>query len=157
MDRNADAPTQMEDGSLVFAKPHEEDQDFEEFLNYVINQEKNPSSQGSEIRYAQTRNVFPFPHARSRRMQYLTYTYISSRKQQPPRRIFPPSPPPPHNHPLRSHRPRPCPRRPKPLDRQLPLRHRHAPRRLREPVRPDPRAEALCPHAGTVRPRCAGA
>ncbi|KEZ39703.1 hypothetical protein SAPIO_CDS9655 [Scedosporium apiospermum] len=53
---NADAPTQMEDGSLVFAKPHEEDQDFEEFLNYVINQEKNPSSQGSEIRYAQTQN-----------------------------------------------------------------------------------------------------
>ncbi|PKS10773.1 hypothetical protein jhhlp_002530 [Lomentospora prolificans] len=43
----------MEDGSLVFAKPHEEEQDFEEFLDYVINQEKDPSSQG-EIRYAQT-------------------------------------------------------------------------------------------------------
>lgn len=42
------------DGETVFAKPHEEEQDFEEFLDYVTAQEKSPSSTG-EIRYAQTR------------------------------------------------------------------------------------------------------
>ncbi|KAL2879455.1 hypothetical protein SGCOL_005320 [Colletotrichum sp. CLE4] len=51
---NADAPTEHE-GNVVFAKPHEEDQDFEEFLNYVINQEKSKDS-ASEVRYAQTQN-----------------------------------------------------------------------------------------------------
>lgn len=55
--RNADAPTRTADGERVFAKPHEEEQDFEEFLDYVIAQEKNPSSTG-EIRYAQTRTNF---------------------------------------------------------------------------------------------------
>ncbi|SPO00674.1 related to phospholipase [Cephalotrichum gorgonifer] len=52
---NADAPTRTADGDLVLAKPHEEERDFEEFLDYVISQEKNPSSKG-EIRYAQTQN-----------------------------------------------------------------------------------------------------
>ncbi|KXH28122.1 phospholipase A2 [Colletotrichum simmondsii] len=51
---NADAPTDHE-GNVVFAKPHEEDQDFEEFLNYVINQEKSKDT-ASEVRYAQTQN-----------------------------------------------------------------------------------------------------
>lgn len=54
---NADAPTDHE-GNVVFAKPHEEDQDFEEFLNYVINQEKSKDT-ASEVRYAQTRMSFP--------------------------------------------------------------------------------------------------
>ncbi|KAI0009011.1 phospholipase A2 [Xylariaceae sp. FL0662B] len=53
---NADAPTADEDGNLVFAKPHEEDQLFEEFLEYVSRQEKDASFEGSEVRYAQTQN-----------------------------------------------------------------------------------------------------
>ncbi|WYZ38924.1 hypothetical protein EsH8_III_000838 [Colletotrichum jinshuiense] len=52
---NADAPTEHDDGEVVFAKPHEEDQDFEEFLNYVIKQEKTKDTK-SEVRYAQTQN-----------------------------------------------------------------------------------------------------
>ncbi|KAI1377239.1 putative pla2g4b [Hypoxylon crocopeplum] len=57
---NADAPTPMDnDGDLVFAKPHEEDQPFEEFLDYLIAQEKaghsTPEDEG-EVRYAQTQN-----------------------------------------------------------------------------------------------------
>ncbi|KZL69966.1 phospholipase A2 [Colletotrichum tofieldiae] len=51
---NADAPTEH-NGSVVFAKPHEEDQDFEEFINYIINQEKSRDTT-SEARYAQTQN-----------------------------------------------------------------------------------------------------
>ncbi|KAL8358197.1 hypothetical protein RB598_002799 [Gaeumannomyces tritici] len=55
---NADAPTRLQDGSLVFAKPWEEEQDFSEFLDFVIRQETEPSSSddGNEIRYAQTQN-----------------------------------------------------------------------------------------------------
>ncbi|OTA67923.1 putative pla2g4b [Hypoxylon sp. EC38] len=57
---NADAPTVMEsEQGLVFAKPHEEDQVFEEFLDYLTAQEKSshssPETQG-EVRYAQTQN-----------------------------------------------------------------------------------------------------
>ncbi|KAF9881295.1 phospholipase A2 [Colletotrichum karsti] len=51
---NADAPTDR-DGEVVFAKPHEEDQDFEEFINYVIDQERTKNT-SSEVRYAQTQN-----------------------------------------------------------------------------------------------------
>ncbi|KAK1995398.1 phospholipase A2 [Colletotrichum falcatum] len=51
---NADAPTERA-GNVVFAKPHEEDQDFEEFINYVINQERSRDTT-SEVRYAQTQN-----------------------------------------------------------------------------------------------------
>ncbi|OHE95910.1 phospholipase A2 [Colletotrichum orchidophilum] len=51
---NADAPTDHE-GNVVFAKPHEEDQVFEEFLSHVVNQEKTNNST-SEVRYAQTQN-----------------------------------------------------------------------------------------------------
>ncbi|KAI1076071.1 phospholipase A2 [Whalleya microplaca] len=53
---NADAPTVDEEGNLVFAKPHEEDQLFEDFLEYVSRQENDPSFEGSEVRYAQTQN-----------------------------------------------------------------------------------------------------
>ncbi|KAK0615982.1 putative phospholipase [Bombardia bombarda] len=56
---NADAPTHHpEYGALVFAKPWEEDQPFDEFLNYVIQQEKDnlPLESTSEVRYAQTQN-----------------------------------------------------------------------------------------------------
>ncbi|KAL0944065.1 phospholipase a2 [Colletotrichum truncatum] len=52
---NADAPTQHGDGNVVFAKPHEEDENFEEFLNYVIDQERSKDTT-SEVRYAQTQN-----------------------------------------------------------------------------------------------------
>jgi jumonji domain-containing protein 7 len=63
---NADAPTAMlttdSEGYTVFAKPHEEDQEFGEFLDYVIQQEKTPLfdrdqeiGQRGEVRYAQTR------------------------------------------------------------------------------------------------------
>lgn len=52
---NADAPTPMEgQDELVFAKPHEEDQHFEEFLKYLTTQEKG--GLGGEVRYAQTQN-----------------------------------------------------------------------------------------------------
>ncbi|KAK3325670.1 cupin-like domain-containing protein [Apodospora peruviana] len=56
---NADSPTLHEDGeTLVFAKPWEEQQPFTDFLNYVIQQENDPSSlsQDAEVRYAQTQN-----------------------------------------------------------------------------------------------------
>jgi jumonji domain-containing protein 7 len=61
---NADAPTPDSEGRVVFAKPHEEDQEFDEFLQYVMRQEKTPVSSfdsrqevgnGGEVRYAQTR------------------------------------------------------------------------------------------------------
>ncbi|KAH8664067.1 cupin-like domain-containing protein [Xylariales sp. PMI_506] len=53
---NADAPTINADGDLVFAKPHEEDQKFGEFLQYLTKQELDPAFRGSEVRYAQTQN-----------------------------------------------------------------------------------------------------
>ncbi|KAK3685616.1 cupin-like domain-containing protein [Podospora appendiculata] len=55
---NADAPTPHgPDGSLVFAKPWEEDQPFGEFLDYVVQQERGDSlQQNTEVRYAQTQN-----------------------------------------------------------------------------------------------------
>ncbi|KAJ9142741.1 JmjC domain-containing protein 7 [Pleurostoma richardsiae] len=54
---NADSPTRLENGSLVFAKPWEEDQAFPEFLDYVIRQERDPSFPAdAEVRYAQTQN-----------------------------------------------------------------------------------------------------
>ncbi|KLU88426.1 hypothetical protein MAPG_07412 [Magnaporthiopsis poae ATCC 64411] len=58
---NADAPTRLQDGSVVFAKPWEEDQVFSEFLDFVVRQETEPPScsgpaHGGEIRYAQTQN-----------------------------------------------------------------------------------------------------
>lgn len=51
---NADSPTPLEDGSLVFVKPHEEDELFDDFLDYVSTQEKEDANTG-EVRYAQTR------------------------------------------------------------------------------------------------------
>ncbi|KAK3937647.1 JmjC domain-containing protein 7 [Diplogelasinospora grovesii] len=53
---NADAPTLHTDGSLVFAKPWEEEQPFPEFLDYVIAQETGNLPERSEVRYAQTQN-----------------------------------------------------------------------------------------------------
>jgi jumonji domain-containing protein 7 len=54
---NADSPTPSpHDGTTIFAKPHEEDQPFDEFLSYVIRQETDPAfPPESEVRYAQTR------------------------------------------------------------------------------------------------------
>ncbi|OTB06186.1 hypothetical protein M426DRAFT_119493 [Hypoxylon sp. CI-4A] len=52
---NADAPTTIDgEDDPVFAKPHEEDQTFEEFLDYLTAQEKD--SKEGEVRYAQTQN-----------------------------------------------------------------------------------------------------
>ncbi|KAK0613455.1 putative phospholipase [Immersiella caudata] len=53
---NADSPSQNSDGTLVFAKPWEEDQPFPSFLDYVIQQEKQPNIPPGEVRYAQTQN-----------------------------------------------------------------------------------------------------
>ncbi|KAI1175481.1 phospholipase A2 [Nemania sp. FL0916] len=61
---NADAPTPDGKGHIVFAKPHEEDWDFGEFLEHVIQQEKTASLDGEhrpgagddEVWYAQTQN-----------------------------------------------------------------------------------------------------
>jgi hypothetical protein len=54
---NADAPTfSSHHETTVISKPHEEDQPFHEFLNYVIEQETKPDfDKNSEVRYAQTR------------------------------------------------------------------------------------------------------
>ncbi|CAM1508511.1 Fc.00g053590.m01.CDS01 [Cosmosporella sp. VM-42] len=55
---NADAPTTSpDDGTTIFAKPHYEDQPFEELLEYVVRQETDPDfPPESEVRYAQTQN-----------------------------------------------------------------------------------------------------
>ncbi|KAI1422131.1 phospholipase A2 [Xylaria sp. FL1777] len=60
---NADAPTPDGRGHTVFAKPHEEDHEFGEFLEFLIRQEKKGSPDGErtagkldEVRYAQTQN-----------------------------------------------------------------------------------------------------
>lgn len=53
---NADAPTLDADGNTVFAKPYEEDQPFEEFIDYLTKQELDSSTDPGEVRYAQTQN-----------------------------------------------------------------------------------------------------
>ncbi|KAI0426175.1 phospholipase A2 [Xylaria sp. FL1042] len=60
---NADAPTPDGRGRTVFAKPHEEDHEFSEFLEFLMRQEKTGSldeehraGQPDEVRYAQTQN-----------------------------------------------------------------------------------------------------
>ncbi|KAI5461073.1 putative phospholipase [Mariannaea sp. PMI_226] len=55
---NADAPTAHPDYKTpVFAKPHYEDQPFNEFLEYVVLHETDPDfPPNSEVRYAQTQN-----------------------------------------------------------------------------------------------------
>ncbi|KAH6680686.1 cupin-like domain-containing protein [Halenospora varia] len=52
---NADSPTKNEKGEVVFVKPHEEEQSFSDFIDFVSNQEKTGIVDG-EIRYAQTQN-----------------------------------------------------------------------------------------------------
>lgn len=54
---NADAPTfSPAHNETLFTKPHEEEQEFSAFLEYVVQQEKSPLSRThSEVRYAQTR------------------------------------------------------------------------------------------------------
>ncbi|KAI1351751.1 phospholipase A2 [Xylaria sp. FL0043] len=60
---NADAPTLDGRGRTVFAKPHEEDHEFGEFLEFLMRQEKSGSphdeleaGKRDEVRYAQTQN-----------------------------------------------------------------------------------------------------
>ncbi|KAF8849871.1 phospholipase A2 [Acephala macrosclerotiorum] len=52
---NADSPTLNEEGELLFVKPHEEQQPFNEFVDYVANQERT-GGMTDEVRYAQTQN-----------------------------------------------------------------------------------------------------
>ncbi|TAQ85098.1 hypothetical protein B7494_g6582 [Chlorociboria aeruginascens] len=53
----ADAPTFTENGDLLFAKPWEEQQSFDEFIDFISVQELSPSpSSSTEVRYAQTQN-----------------------------------------------------------------------------------------------------
>ncbi len=54
--RNADSPVSSDDGKLLFVKPLEEEQEFAEFLSYVISQELDGSNPG-EVRYAQSRKL----------------------------------------------------------------------------------------------------
>ena len=56
---NADMPTVPPgEESLIFAKPHYEDQPFEELLEYVARQETDPEFPAdAEVRYAQTRKL----------------------------------------------------------------------------------------------------
>lgn len=56
---NADMPTVPPgEESLVFAKPHYEDQPFEELLEFVARQETDPDfPPDAEVRYAQTRKL----------------------------------------------------------------------------------------------------
>ncbi|KAH7166252.1 putative phospholipase [Dactylonectria macrodidyma] len=55
---NADAPTVHPDHDFpVFAKPHYEDQPFDQFLEYVVRHETDPDfPHNAEVRYAQTQN-----------------------------------------------------------------------------------------------------
>jgi len=53
--RNADSPTRIKDGEVVFVKPWEEQQSFEEFIDFVTEQEKSGLEEVEEVRYAQTR------------------------------------------------------------------------------------------------------
>ncbi|KAI1125372.1 phospholipase A2 [Nemania abortiva] len=59
---NADAPTPDSEGRTVFAKPHEEEHEFSQFLEYVVRQEKaslvngEEAQDGDEVWYAQTQN-----------------------------------------------------------------------------------------------------
>ncbi|KAG9236579.1 cupin-like domain-containing protein [Amylocarpus encephaloides] len=53
---NADSPARGPNGDLLFVKPHEEEQDFTTFLDFIITQEKNGRLPNQEIRYAQTQN-----------------------------------------------------------------------------------------------------
>ena len=45
-----------EDGEMLFVKPWEEEQEFGEFMDFVIEQEKSGKVDG-EVRYAQTRSL----------------------------------------------------------------------------------------------------
>jgi len=51
---------ESEDGEILFVKPWEEEQDFEEFMDFVIQQEGSGEMNG-EVRYAQTRSFHLFP------------------------------------------------------------------------------------------------
>jgi jumonji domain-containing protein 7 len=56
--RNADSPTENSDGEMLFVKPWEEQQTFERFIDFVVEQERNNTSRQElkyEVRYAQTR------------------------------------------------------------------------------------------------------
>ncbi|KAI9733204.1 MAG: hypothetical protein M1818_007322 [Claussenomyces sp. TS43310] len=51
---NADSPTARADGTVLFVKPWEENEPFDDFLRFVMTQELGDRRAG-EVRYAQTR------------------------------------------------------------------------------------------------------
>ena len=53
--RNADSPTWDKDGELLFVKPWEEQQPFDDFVDFIAKQELSGSQKVEEVRYAQTR------------------------------------------------------------------------------------------------------
>lgn len=55
--RNADSPTVDEGGEVLFVKPWEEQEHFEDLINFVTEQELSGVTVESvrEVRYAQTR------------------------------------------------------------------------------------------------------
>jgi hypothetical protein len=57
---NADSPTRDENGEVLFIKPWEEQQPFEEFVDFVSQQELCREKDVKEVRYAQTRDS---PHS----------------------------------------------------------------------------------------------
>ena len=63
--RNADSVTTNPlDGKRYFVKPLEELEPFGEFLSYVQKQEKAPTWEKGEVKYAQTRtSSFPIQYA----------------------------------------------------------------------------------------------
>lgn len=154
--RNADSPTTREDGSVVFAKPHQEDQPFPEFLDYVIRQETDPESLApdSEVRYAQTRKNLSDQSSRQDSLLIVMNPDpdIRDRGRQPPPRVSVSLGRRPARHPLRQDSPPKGPRRHQPLDRQLAIRHGPAQGQLREHLRPDHRPEALRPAAARMPP-----
>ncbi len=82
---NADAFVEQENGSLVFAEPHETSERFSEFLRYV--QEDSTSAPdehcGKNVKYAQTRKSHPtFPNVGD--------PLTDLRERQSPRRVHEP-------------------------------------------------------------------
>ncbi|TVY84234.1 JmjC domain-containing protein [Lachnellula suecica] len=53
---NADAPVESDNGELLFVKPWEEEQEFGEFVDFLVEQESMGKRDGEEVRYAQTQN-----------------------------------------------------------------------------------------------------
>lgn len=49
-----------DDGELIFVQPFEEQEPFDDFVNFVVNQEQSGKTvdEVNEVRYAQTRKLY---------------------------------------------------------------------------------------------------